>query len=409
MHLSREAARTLMVAAQGLHERPTAPAGKEDVLAAIRRMGALQIDSISIVARSPYLVLWSRLGPYDPRALDELLEEGRIFEYWAHAASFLPVEDFRLYRPRMLARGRDGSGWVSQHPEVVERVLSAVRESGPVRAAEFASPGKGPRSWWDRKPEKIALEALFDAGVLMIVRRENFHRVYDLRERVLTGWTDDGLPSEEQVRWELALRAVRCLGIAAARWVPDYFRLSKRGIAALLEEMASEDALIPVSLEGESDPAYVHPDHRDLALKAAAGELRPTRTALLSPFDPLVWDRARARELFGFDYRIEVYTPAEKRRYGYYTTPILHRGALVGRLDPKAHRKEGIFEVRAIHLEPGVGVTGELAESLREMLRECAEWHGTPQVVVRRSDPPELAPMLAPSLPEEGKRERVSE
>ena len=400
IEFSREAARTLLLAAQGLGSPLQRPATRDDVLDAIRRMGVLQIDSISIVARSPYLVLWSRIGAYDPIWLDKLLAEGVLFEYWSHAACFIPIEDYGLYRRLMLDETDKTRAWMEAHPDALEHVMGHIRGEGPVRSAEFARTDGKAGGWWEWKPEKRALEHLFAAGELMISRRENFHRVYDLRERVLAnalpGWEDALAPTEQQVRWALALKAVRALGVAVARWVPDYFRTPKRGAARLLEELVDEGSLIRVTLEDE--PAYVHPDNARLAEKTMSGGLRSSVTTLLSPFDPVVWDRARALELFGFDYKIEVYTPAAKRRYGYFSLPILHEGALVGRLDAKAHRKEAIFEVKAVHLEPGVSIRDELVASLAEALRECAAWHGTPEVQVRRSDPVGLAEALRSAL-----------
>jgi uncharacterized protein YcaQ len=263
-----------------------------------------------------------------------------------------------------------------------------------VRSADFVRNDGRKGAWWDWKLEKSLLEILFYAGDLMIARRENFQRIYDLRERVLPGWDDAQAPSLDEARRALALISVRALGVTPARWLADYFRTKKQNSARLLEQLAAEGALLTAEVEGWDTPAYIHPDYRELAEEAAAGALRPSSTTLLSPFDPLVWDRARALELFGFEYRIECYTPAPKRRYGYFTLPILHRGALVGRLDPKAHRKEGIFEVKALHLEPGVPITDELLHDLAGALRACAAWHGCPQVLVRQSDPLELAALV---------------
>jgi len=397
MRFSLTAARALLLAAQGLGSPPERPATKEDVLGCVRRMGVLQIDSIAVVARSPYLVLWSRLSAYEPRWLDELLAEGALFEYWAHAACFIPIEDYGLYRRFMLEGSEKARAWFSAHPEEIGRVLARLREGGEVRSAEFARADGRVGGWWEWKPEKRALEHLFAAGELMISRRDpNFHRVYDLRERVLErtlpGWEDALAPSSEEVQRALALRAVRALGVAVARWVPDYFRMPKKGIASLLDELAGEGALLRARIEEE--PAYVHPDNAELAEAAVSGELRPSLTTLLSPFDPVVWDRARASDLFGFEYRIEVYTPAARRRYGYYSLPILHRGALVGRLDAKVHRKQGLFEVKALHLEPGVQAAEDLLVGLAGALRDCADWHGTPEILVRRSDPAELVEPL---------------
>ncbi len=402
MRLSLEGARALMLAAQGLDARPRRKARKADVLEAVRRMGALQIDTISVVARSPYLVLWTRLGDYEPRWLDELLAEGALFEYWAHEACFLPVEDYPLYRHRMLAA--EGMGWkyraefMARNADAVRRLLDAVRERGPVRSADFERRGGPSAGWWEWKPEKRMLEGLFTAGELMIARREGFQRVYDLRERVLPGWDDAALPPADQVARALVLRAVRALGVARARWVADYFRMPKRDTPAVARALAEEGALLPVEVEGWSGPGYVHPDRRAMAEDAAAGLVRPRLTTVLSPFDPLVWDRARCSEMFGFDYRLECYTPAPKRRYGYFTLPLLRRGALVARLDAKAHRREGVFEVRAFHLEPGVRATGGLLADAARALRECAAWHRTPEVRVLAAYPPELAPRLRDAL-----------
>ncbi len=403
--LSALAARTLMVAAQGLDGRPEPPPAKADVLATIRRLGALQIDTIHVVARSPYFVLWSRLGAYDPRWLDELEAEGALFEYWAHEASFLPIEDYRLFRHRMAdteALGwRYSSRWMAEHEAVVERVRARIREGGPARSADFTrQDGKG-NGWWDWKPEKIALEALFATGELMVARRERFQRVYDLRERVLPAWDDAQLPPVDEVRRTLALKAVRAMGVAGARWVADYYRFRRdeaRALPEVLAGLAEEGALLPAEVEGWSEPVYIRPDNRALAEAAATGALVPTLTTLLSPFDSLIWDRGRTRTVFGFEYTIECYVPAPKRRYGYFCLPILRRGELVGRLDAKAQRTEKRFAVHALYLEPGVAVTDELVADLAGALTECAAWHGTPEVTVARSDPPDLAGLVERAL-----------
>jgi uncharacterized protein YcaQ len=401
IEFSIEAARELLLAAQGLGT-VSKRATKDDVQGIIRRMGVLQIDSISVVARSPYLVLWSRLGSYESRWLDELLAEGALFEYWSHAACFIPIEDYGLYRRLMIEGGEKTRTWMRAHHEEIEHVMEHISEKGPVRAAEFARTDGKAGGWWEWKPEKRALEHLFAAGELMISRRENFHRVYDLRERVLANalpdWEDALAPNDEELRRALALKAVRALGVASARWVPDYFRTPKKGVAGLLEELADEGSLLRASIEDE--PAYVHPDNAGPAKKILSGGLRSSVTTLLSPFDPVVWDRARALELFDFEYKIEVYTPAARRRYGYYSLPILHNGALVGRLDAKAHRKQGTFEIKAIHLEPDTPINNDLVSGLASALRDCAGWHKTPEVLVRWSDPSELTDTLRLALDE---------
>jgi uncharacterized protein YcaQ len=388
--ISIAAVRNMMIAAQGLDRLPKRRAGKADVLDAIRRMGVLQIDTISVVARSPYLVLWSRLGDYEPRWLDELLAEGALFEYWSHAMCFLPTEDYRLYRRTMFdgLRGwKTVPEWLQTHSELVKQIMARIRREGGLRSAEFINEEHVGGPWWNWKDEKTALECLLITGELMVARREGFQRVYDLRSRVLPGWRDGprraNVPSQDEVRDTLTLRAVEALGVTRAAWVPDYYRLPKTGNAQRLDALAEAGQIRRVEIEGLPGPAY-----RSLAsLPANRGSV----TTVLSPFDPLVWDRQRLRDLFNFDYTIEVYTPAAKRRFGYYTLPILHNGALVGRLDPKAHRALGQFEVKAVALEPGMEATDDLVAGLAEALRRLAAWHGTPELVVRRSEPADLA------------------
>ncbi|HZT42361.1 MAG TPA: crosslink repair DNA glycosylase YcaQ family protein [Chthonomonadaceae bacterium] len=410
MRLSNMAARSLLLAAQGLQERPAEPARKADCLAAIRRMGLLQIDTISVVARSPYLVLWSRLGDYEPRWLEELLAEGALFEYWSHAACFLPIEDFCIYRRRMLDYAEDDaylpSGLNAQNAEkreVVERVLSHIRERGAARSADFPYPRDRARTWWDWKPEKIALEHLFNAGVLMIARREGFQRIYDLRERVLPDWNDAHTHTPKEARRQLTLKAVRALGIARAKWLAGstgYFGnyLRTQDVKAILTEEIRTGEALAVTVEGSDEPAYVHRDNGPLMEQAAEGALASTMTTFLSPFDPVVSHRGRARELFGFDYQIETYTPAERRRYGYFSLPILHRGHLVGRLDAKAHRQEGLFEVKSLHLEAKTPITDTLLSEIAATLTAFAQWHKTPEIVLRLSDPPDFAVALRAAL-----------
>ncbi len=399
LRLSSNAARNLMVAAQGLDRRSSRRARKTDVLAIIERMGVLQIDTIHVVARSPYLVLWSRLGSYEPAWLDELLAEGALFEYWAHEASFLPTANYRLFRHRMIDPGSMGwkysHAWIEENRAVINRVLARLRADGAVRSADFRRPeGRKGGGWWGWKPEKRALEMLFTAGEVMVARRERFQRIYDLRERVLPAWTDGDLSPVERTDRELVELTVKALGVTQEKWVADYFRMGRAPARAALEAAAADGSVERVTVDGWSAPGYVHATNRALAEKAAAGGLRCSLTTVLSPFDPLVWDRARARAVFRFDYSLECYTPEPKRIYGYFVLPILRRGRLVGRLDAKAHRKEGQFEVKALYLEEETVPDEALAADLAGALEDVARWHGTPHVRIRRSVPAPFARMV---------------
>ncbi|OHX21702.1 winged helix-turn-helix domain-containing protein [Chromobacterium sphagni] len=389
-HLSRQQARHLQLAAQGLLNTPRRKASKADALEAVRRMALLQIDTISVVARSPYMVLYSRIGDYPQEWLEQLLAEGALFEYWAHEACFVPVEDYGLLRHRMLSAESMGwkysQRWLEQHCADIDNIVEHIRESGPVRSADFERKGGKGNGWWDWKPEKRHLEVLFTLGRLMVKERRGFQRVYDLAERVLPGWDDArDLPSPEEARLQMVRNSCRALGLVKAGWVADYYRLKRAPYGEMLAQLADQGELIAVKVEGWSDEAYVHASLAAELELAAAERLKSGNTAILSPFDPLVWDRKRALELFDFDYKIECYTPAHKRKYGYFTLPILNRGKLVGRLDAKAHRAQGLFEVKSLHLEPGVRVSQRLADDLSGALAKLAAWHRTPRLAISQA------------------------
>jgi uncharacterized protein YcaQ len=394
--LSIGAARALHLHAQRMLQPRRRKATKADVLDAIRHMGMLQIDTIHVVARSPYFVLWSRLGDYRPEWLDQHLEEGSLFEYWAHEACFLPIEDYGLYRHRMLDPAAMGwkysEAWMRERAADVERVREQIRKHGPVRSSDFERTDGEKGGWWEWKPEKRSLEVLFTAGELMISRRHNFQRIYDLAERVHPSWDDSQMPPLAEVRRQFVLRAVRALGIAKGAWIPDYHRTRRPHPDP--GEMAEKGELLCARVEGWSEPVYIHPDHAEAAQRAARGELQATLTTLLSPFDPIVWDRRRALDLFDFDYRLECYTPAEKRRYGYFTLPILRRGLLVGRVDAKAHRRTGVFELKAVVLEPGARASDRFARDIAAALVRCARWHGCDHVSVTQTEPDSFVAQL---------------
>ncbi len=393
--LSLEQARCLQLAAQGLLEAPARRATPAALLRCIARMQLLQIDTIHVVARSPYLVLFARLGDYRPAWLDAALQRGSVFETWAHEACFAPTQDLALHRSynSQMRRHWGIAGGERLHAAQrghLDRLLQHIADKGPVKSSDFARTEGSGGGWWGWKDEKRWLEALFARGELMVARRENFHRVYDLTARVHPALDDMALPDLTEVQQLFHERAVLALGLTQARWINDYFRTKPRLKDADLDAWVDAGRLLRVAVEGWAVPGYVHADNVTLLKKARLGKLQATHSALLSPFDPLVWDRERALAMFGFDYRIECYTPEAKRRYGYFVLPVLHRGALVGRLDAKAHRAEGVFEVRVFHAEPGVRLEHEAVHEIAQAIQRCANWHGTPVVRISRSDPPGL-------------------
>src|SRR5699024_6791696 len=238
----------------------------------------------------------------------------------------------------------------------------------------------------------------FALGALMVRRRDRFQRVYDLSERVRADQPPGtAVATPARARRQMLARAVRALGVARAHWVADYFRLARVG-GDELQALCASGELLPVRVTGWSQPAYVHRAHADVLARAAAGRLRASHSTLLSPFDPVVWDRRRSRELFAFDYRLECYVPAARRRYGYFVLPVLHRGRLVGRLDAKAHRAAGRLGVNAVYLQPGVKVTAVLAAALAQMIVGCARWHATPAVAICAAQPAALLTPLRAAL-----------
>jgi len=355
--LTIEQARRLALAAQGLtgpsRRTRNGPAGAAALRGVLRRVGAIQIDSINVVARSHELVLAARSGPYDPAAFERLVYQRRAgFEYWGHAASFLPIETYRLFLPRMARMTSQTRGWWAdirrKHAELYQPILDRIRAEGPLAASDFREQ-TGPRrgTWWDWAPAKHVLEDLFDRGVLMVHDRVRFERRYDLAERVLPPGLDLTPPTWAEAAVELTVLGARALGVGTAADLADYFRLPPQFAKPALAEAVASGLLQEVAVQGWQKPAYIEP-----------GTPIPRRAehapVLLSPFDSLIWRRERAERLFGFHYRIEVYVPAAKRQHGYYTMPVLAGGRLVARVDPKHDRRAGVLLLRGLAVEDGV-------------------------------------------------------
>ncbi len=355
--LTIEQARRLALAAQGLtgpsRRTRNGPAGAAALRGVLRRVGAIQIDSINVVARSHELVLAARSGPYDPAAFERLVYQRRAgFEYWGHAASFLPIETYRLFLPRMARMTSQTRGWWAdirrKHAELYQPILDRIRAEGPLAASDFREQ-TGPRrgAWWDWAPAKHVLEDLFDRGVLMVHDRVRFERRYDLAERVLPPGLDLTPPTWAEAAVELTVLGARALGVGTAADLADYFRLPPQFAKPALAEAVASGLLQEVAVQGWQKPAYIEP-----------GTPIPRRAehapVLLSPFDSLIWRRERAERLFGFHYRIEVYVPAAKRQHGYYTMPVLAGGRLVARVDPKHDCRAGVLLLRGLAVEDGV-------------------------------------------------------
>jgi hypothetical protein len=406
INVSLDTVRALAVFKQGLHRRPPA-ADRQTLLDTIHRIGLLQLDTINVVARSHYLVMLSRVGLYDCADLDALLyADRRLFEQWAHAACLIPIEHYPYFHPAIAARRSVDlyGGWAHSHlgedPQaVLDAILDAIRERGPLASSDFEDPRPTRGTWWDWKPAKAALEILFDQGHLAVSRRTNFQRYYDLTERVVPAeLLASDLTLDDWRRWATR-QSVAHLGVATAAQASDYYRQKKVPARATIDSLVAAGVLRRVAVEGWAEPAYVDAADLPLLAEIEAGGHRPALTTFLSPFDNLIWDRRRVLDLFGFDYRIETYTPVGGRKYGYYVMPILHRGRLIGRLDPKADRAAGTLIARALYLEPGEEMTGDVVSGVAAALRELAAFHSAERVTVERSEPEGLRQALLEHLP----------
>ena len=393
MKISLNSARRLALHGQGLDGRWKFPPGKEGIARTVETLGYVQIDTIAVIQRAHHHTLWTRRADYAPDMLDELqARDRRVFEYWTHAAAYVSFRDYRYYIPRMqgFARSERTRNWRKENSKLVKGVLKRIREEGPLGSADFESSQRtGP--WWGWKPAKQALESLFNTGELMVTARRNFQRLYDLPERVIPEGIDTSEPTGEELERFAVRQLLSTRGVAPAnpgRWG----HRPAPAIENAIGELVDAGEVTCVEVEGlDAAPHYVlseNPGRRSTR----------RRLHLLSPFDSLIIDRNRLRKLFGFDFGIECYLPAAKRKYGYFCLPILWGTEFVGRLDPKADRKTKTFIVRKLICEPGFADFDELIPELAAKIRKFAAFNGCERVVVEETAPRKLKTPLKQAL-----------
>jgi uncharacterized protein YcaQ len=390
--LSKQDAKRIAIRAQGLAgERPNKQIGLNDVKASVRAMGLLQIDSVIVCVRSHYMPLFSRLGAYDQDLLDRLVyKEKALFETWAHAACFVPVEDHYLFRQRMNASEPrlHVAEILEKRPGYMESVIEQIRERGLLTASELDEAGKRSGPWWGYTTGKIAAEWLFKTGALSIADRRQFARYYDLTERVIPSeHLSNATLSTQDAHREMMRLAVTAHGVGTVADFADYYHLKKAQAKVGLEELAESGDIQVVSVEDWDEPAYA-----PLELES----VEPTEArALLTPFDPLVWNRDRIERIFNFFYRIEIYVPEPKRQYGYYVYPFVLGEDLVARVDLKADRQKGVLRVKSAFAEDGHD-REYVAANLADELKLMADWLGLKRVVAGRKG--NLIPALRTAL-----------
>ncbi|MEW6468424.1 MAG: crosslink repair DNA glycosylase YcaQ family protein [Bacteroidota bacterium] len=381
--ISLEQARLLALASQGLAGPKRK--GKQGALAVIEHLGYVQIDTLSVAARAHHHVLWSRTSGYREKHLDELMEKDKsVFEYWSHAAACLPMKDFRfsLHKKQSYLNGK--SHWFRQDKRVKRYVLDRIRSEGPLQSRDFENPGGRSGEWYTWKPAKRALEQLFLEGVLMVSRRQGFQKVYDLAERVLPAGTDTRPPSDAEFAEYLIRKKIRAHGLVSEKEI-SYLRKGVQGMVGKeLRRMLADNTL--VSLKLKTDPETVYYSTADKL--AGMDRLRAdTRVRLLSPFDNLLIQRKRTRQLFGFDFTIECYLPEHKRKYGYFCLPVLYDGRFAARLDPRADRQKGVFYVKKLFFEPAFIPDAGFMELFAEELKAYAAFTGCGRVQVVHAQP----------------------
>ncbi|MCH7335505.1 crosslink repair DNA glycosylase YcaQ family protein [Acinetobacter sp. NIPH 2699] len=339
--------RHITLEAQGLNQKRPFGSGKAAVLSTLQQLGYVQIDTLSVVARAHHHTFWTRIADYQPQWLDQLVAERQIFEYWFHAASYLPMQDFRYALPKMLSIKNGESRYYKADIQVMRNVYDKIRIDGPQKARDFESLSKNNSSWWNWKPTKIALEQLFMQGDLMICARNGIEKVYDLSERVLPSTTNTTPPTALEYAKYLVKTYLRAYGYTSIKQITHLKKgqLLRQNVEKILSQML-EDKIIQKLQIHELQTIYVLTDLFEKTYNTDHLSL-----SLLSPFDNSIIHRERVKACFDFDFRLECYTPQEKRKYGYFCLPILFGDVFVGRVDCKAHRKSGQFELIHLHIE----------------------------------------------------------
>ena len=398
--ISRLAARRLSILRQRLAGRKGK--GLDALRETISHLGCVQIDTISVVNRAHHHTLWNRIRDYAPEMLHTLqADRYEIFEYWGHAASYLPIEDYRFYLPRMEMFHTPQGKWEEMRyqkcRDILPDVLRRIRIEGPLSSKDFLpEPGVTRGDWWNWKPAKLALELLFWRGELMVRERCQFRRIYDLTERVLPDSVDTRVPSDvELARWRIN-RALTAYGIAREKEIRDHIFYRKKTISSTLATMVEEGSVVPVRLEGYSRGTY-YTQPATLETIGAMRKRKP-RVTILSPFDNLIIQRDRALRLWDFEYTIECYVPAPKRRYGYFVLPVLWGDRIVARFDPHADRKKQIFTVRTLYLEKDFSDTEEWLPMFAAELWRFARFNFCARVIVSKTSPAKLASALRREL-----------
>ena len=396
MKITKEDARRFVISKQ-CFQFPQSDVSKEQVFRVLKALGCVQIDTINVVERSHYLVFWSRLGNYRKEFLDQLLHPDRkVFEYWAHAASIIPIEHYRYFLHAMKQRQKQTQNnirrFLKGKASLLDTVLKEIKRNGPVCSKDFKTEikqkRKEPSGWWNWKPAKIALEILYDSGILMVSRREKFQKYYDLAENVLPSRVDTSEPTEKERQRFFLEKTLEAWGITEPKDIGYYFyawstktNVGAKALSSLTKELEKEDIISTVHVEGYSKPCLMLSRESE-NLEKIIDTKEQNAISFVSPFDNLTWGKPRMRKLFDFHTPLETYIPKATRKFGYYTLNILHNNQLVGRLDPKMHRDKATLEIKTLELKKGFKPTREFKEQFPLVLGDFMKFHNAETVKI---------------------------
>ncbi len=385
MIISPPEARKIVLASQRLggvsfNSSKTIKSNKAATLAIVQHLGYIQIDTLAVIARAHHHVLWSRHNDYQQKYLDELLREKKIFEYWSHAAAYLPMSDYRFTLPLKAIYAKGKSHWFAQDLKIKKFVLDRIKKEGGLQSKDFEFKDKTLGNWYGWKPAKRALHQLVMEGKLMVAERKNFHKIYDLTEQVLPSTINTTMPSDNEYYEHLILTAINANGIVTASEMGYQRSHARVGINKNIKRLLKEGLITEIKVNGIDDNVYYGSKEKCAAILNT--KQQPKQLHILSPFDNLVIQRKRLQQLFNFNYVIECYLPAAKRQHGYFCLPVLYGDSFVARFDPKVDRTAKTFHIRSFHAEKGCKKTAEFNKAFAEKIKDFAEFNGCGEVAL---------------------------
>ena len=409
---------SLALHTQCLAESPSLHPTRESIYSILKNVGWIQIDTLQMIQCSQYIAMWSRIGCYDVTDFDSIIYTDEIvpannsrlaFEYWMHAACIIPLAEFRYCMPMMrkyrdhIIGGQNSKNWAKnpENKKILQTVMRSIRATGGKRSSDFANPDQKRGSWWDWKPSKRALERLYNTGDLVISNRIKFQREYDLPSRVIPSDVNQEMPTVAEAILHLLEISMKALGVCRPVQVGDYFHMKRTQSRSYIEELIRKGIFLEIEgrlTDGNVHNLLIHKDNRVLLEKIADEAITPSHTTFLSPFDSLFWAKRRDQEMWSFNQVLEAYKPVSLRKWGYFCLPILYKGTLIGRFDPRLDRKSKQLHLRSLHLEPGIDLDDDLLCSVATAMKDFMDFHDSDELRISNSTSKEFAKKLLKAI-----------